>query len=1379
MAATNDRVLVASQLSSLFAATQPIPVPTTRRDVSDALGRTPANCPPEHATHVALSHALDTGPVLLRLTHGHRVLEVVCLHSDNPPLRFDFPSPILPYPAITHEFGCVYIVAVTASASLYHIALPVRNHNPSWQPQDINLWCREYEIQTMPRDIEALVHVHDVHCIVIALPDGSLLRVESDLIGRIASNDEWTETRHILHRTLPGFSFLLAGKGTSGPEGNQIVAVTSIPPPTDVGQVWTLSRDRVLRVWTATNGSAHQTTLPAVPPGKFVTPDSGSTQASTKPSILLPPDPQRLIRAFPEPNANTQGVLVFIPTESSATSGGFFHLYRSAGTALLPIATFEAPKVTGHSHLTDFVVDGTALYTLWDKEGQSMVQEIELIFDESSMAEQQWHTANYHPEAELTPAYLDELLLAPGSLTDKFFEAIMRPGMFSPLTLQIAIDQYADACRSLPGPAPPQLLTAYTNVAEQIAAVVGCTVKLTRDPHTGAPQHTKYWNALKRDWEGFIARCREVERSARWPLALGLAGAKDGLLVIERERVAALVPGDFALQLHRDLEGDSEINSQYELLDLIWKLREKLGPRTMRKLEDQLVMMLQQELSFSFADVVSDSAARMHYRDYVDEGLESWVTMRLSAIRDVEAGIRAVMDIIGGYDQTIVKPEQTEVELTDPKHPGSAISAWRRALIASYATASIQARYELALSLAGLLYYLADELHHWDPALVGEILVVFRGAAMSRYVTRQPAGDIVAPSLLADGAANDDDVVLRMRNMHVSARRYGFKPTYSLVHRLLAQDNSPIYELPGAAHAFVDNTGLLQSIIPSHATKLEVQTCENLRLLGYHEVAREMLAWLPRTPGVTYVQGRLWLEEGRLDDAATVMESLAGSFGPKSALSDEDKEALAAVLPGAELFESEFDYYLHTAGLFKTASDTLHEVSFTQLAIPVAPPGADTASLWHGAIRGLTDLGLYEDAYASLISTPYEKLKRECISQLIYRMCEEDAVKRLMSFNFAGLADEVEDALAFKARNADPRIRPFYSRILYAWYITRGDYRSAALTMYQRARKLGALIGDVSDFVSITELQLEAYVVGMNALALTDQKNTWIVLPVTGEAEHEPRKRRKLSRHIPESRYSVGKRDAEIVHLFDMQYEYTLLSARLELIRRDPTLLSAGGLTLSPPSIIMRLAQTNLFSLAMATARCLKEDMTDLFGHLTRQCLRLSRNPDAVLAEDSSDWLLTDKVSSWPGTPIDRGWRYLRQALERHDGPDTDFKYNKVTLETILEYDRASPPPPWLVHTLEIEHPEYLIRTCLRYDNLESALDHVLALMRRSDARLAQEQPKTSAATWLPYTLIDQVLLAADSQEDLSSRGKGLQKELRTEITNRIKRVQKYSQASS
>ena len=50
----------------------------------------------------------------------------------------------------------------------------------------------------------------------------------------------------------------------------------------------------------------------------------------------------------------------------------------------------------------------------------------------------------------------------------------------------------------------------------------------------------------------------------------------------------------------------------------------------------------------------------------------------------------------------------------------------------------------------------------------------------------------------------------------------------------------------------------------------------------------------------------------------------------------------------------------------------------------------------------------------------------------------------------------------------------------------------------------------------------------------------------------------------------------------------------------------------SPESVVLRLAQSNRFNLAMTTARTLEVDLTDLFSQLTRQCLRLSRNPEAV-----------------------------------------------------------------------------------------------------------------------------------------------------------------------
>ena len=52
----------------------------------------------------------------------------------------------------------------------------------------------------------------------------------------------------------------------------------------------------------------------------------------------------------------------------------------------------------------------------------------------------------------------------------------------------------------------------------------------------------------------------------------------------------------------------------------------------------------------------------------------------------------------------------------------------------------------------------------------------------------------------------------------------------------------------------------------------------------------------------------------------------------------------------------------------------------------------------------------------------------------------------------------------------------------------------------------------------------------------------------------------------------------------------------------------------------------------------------------------------------SADWLLTDKVSSWPGSPAERGWRYLRQCLERVGQLHPD-----LTVLVGPQYDRGSP----------------------------------------------------------------------------------------------------------
>lgn len=566
-------------------------------------------------------------------------------------------------------------------------------------------------------------------------------------------------------------------------------------------------------------------------------------------------------------------MLVFIPTTSSASCGGVFHLFEHVSEQLVTGFSLESSSASVHCQLHDFTVIGNSLHTLWSHQGQSVVESVEWEWGRAKRNGPfigEWIASTYPQESELTPSYLDELLLTPGSMTEKFYEATMRPGVFSPLTLKIALEAYTVSCLSLPGVPPPQLTTPYASLGENIAAVVGCTVRLTRDPQTGAQQHDRYWNALKRDWEGFIARCREVERMARWPLVLGLGSSVD-LIVVERERVGVRVGEDLPLRLLRLLSSSIAVEPQYGLMEILWTLKTKIGTRTMLTLEDRLTSIIQQ-VAFSYADIILDQSQRTFFRTDLDEADDNWITGRLQSIEDLDQAIRFGLDILGGLTEDEVKLEEEEVELLLP----TTESEWSRALTASFVGMTVNARYDLCLTIIALLYFLAEDLGDWDPSLLAEVLVVFRGLAMLRYVAQQTAGNSEQETL-----GDADDFVSRMRDMNVSQSKSRSLPVHSLLHRLLPRTWGQ-KGLMASAHHFLDSTGLLQSVSPAHATRSEVVYCERLRLLGCLGVAGELLTWLPRTPGVTYVLARLWLDSGRSDDAATLLDSLAARFGKSS-----------------------------------------------------------------------------------------------------------------------------------------------------------------------------------------------------------------------------------------------------------------------------------------------------------------------------------------------------------------------------------------------------------------------------------------------------------------------------------------------------------------
>jgi hypothetical protein len=67
----------------------------------------------------------------------------------------------------------------------------------------------------------------------------------------------------------------------------------------------------------------------------------------------------------------------------------------------------------------------------------------------------------------------------------------------------------------------------------------------------------------------------------------------------------------------------------------------------------------------------------------------------------------------------------------------------------------------------------------------------------------------------------------------------------------------------------------------------------------------------------------------------------------------------------------------------------------------------------------------------------------DCLRLFITALCDVQRIDLLLQFPFtATLRNELESQLEFRARNTDPRAVPSFSKVIYSFQISRGDFRS-------------------------------------------------------------------------------------------------------------------------------------------------------------------------------------------------------------------------------------------------------------------------------------------------------------------------------------------------
>lgn len=243
-------------------------------------------------------------------------------------------------------------------------------------------------------------------------------------------------------------------------------------------------------------------------------------------------------------------------------------------------------------------------------------------------------------------------------------------------------------------------------------------------------------------------------------------------------------------------------------------------------------------------------------------------------------------------------------------------------------------------------------------------------------------------------------------------------------------------------------------------------------------------------------------------------------------------------------------YHAHIVSLYEKYRAYSYVERFAERALPfIDMPSNSGTSSNNAALRtellsrlftATTAQSRFDRAHAVLTSMTESDpaLQRSCLRRLVEKMCESSRAAELIALPFPGMQDLVDDALLAKCAAA--QVTPAaltgtgngtpYHQILYAWRISRGDFRGAAAVILDRIQKLrlasgggafngvGGEAGDrmaatatltAPDGADVLDTPITAhYLMLINALSCVDPAQAWVFAEdyaSAGEAGHGKR----------------------------------------------------------------------------------------------------------------------------------------------------------------------------------------------------------------------------------------------------------------------------------
>ncbi|XP_012074439.1 nuclear pore complex protein NUP160 isoform X1 [Jatropha curcas] len=439
--------------------------------------------------------------------------------------------------------------------------------------------------------------------------------------------------------------------------------------------------------------------------------------------------------------------------------------------------------------------------------------------------------------------------------------------------------------------------------------------------------------------------------------------------------------------------------------------------------------------------------------------------------------------------------------------------------------------------------------------------------------------------------------------------------------------------------------------------------------------------------------------------------------------------------------------------------------------------------LWANVFKFALDLNHLHDAYCAILSNPDEDSKYICLRRFIIVLHERGGMKVLCGgqIPFIGLAEKIEQELAWKAERSDILTKPNPYKLLYAFEMHRHNWRRAASYIYQYSTRLRAeiVMKDHQHISLVLQERLNGLSAAINALSLVHPAYAWIDHLLEGNSLHnECYPSKKAKKTVKEQLVGSDVEPQRLQFYVDtekLENEFVLTSAEYLLSLANVKWKSTETDN-APSDLVDLLVQTNLYDMAFTVllkfwkGSALKKELEKIFSSMSLKCCPNKvgsssagndmRSHGLLLTSSMDDMVVHGSPDVGPASQQSRGnmqWETLELYLEKYKAFHAGLPV--TVAETLLRSDPQIELPLWLVHmfkdfrrdrtwgmTGQESNPASLLRLYVDYGRFTEATNLLLeylelfASVRPSDL----VHRKRPFAAWFPYTTMERLWCQLD-----------------------------------